>query len=132
MVLDTSAVLAILQNERERRAFSEALAAAETRAMSTATFVESSIVLEARYGADAVRDFDLLLSKAQIALVPLDAEQAHLARQAFRRFGKGRHPASFNLGDCFAYALARSLGEPLLFKGNDFRRSDVSCHPASS
>jgi ribonuclease VapC len=131
MVLDTSAVLAILQDEPERRAFTEALEAAETRAMSTANFVESSIVLEARYGPDGVRDFDLLLSKAQIALVALDVDQADLARQAFRRFGKGRHRASLNLGDCFAYALARSLGEPLLFKGDDFRHCDVPRHPAS-
>jgi ribonuclease VapC len=125
MVIDTSAVLAILQNETERRAINEAVEAADTRAMSVATLVESSIVLESRYGPDGVRDLDLYLAKAQVALVSVDAEQAHLARDAFRRYGKGRHRAGLNFGDCFSYALARSLAEPLLFKGDDFAQTDV-------
>jgi ribonuclease VapC len=131
MVIDTSAVLAILQNEPERRKFNEAIEAAETRSMSTASFIESSMILESRYGAEGVRDLDLLIAKAQISLVSVDEEQAHFARQAFQRYGKGRHPAGLNYGDCYSYALARSLDESLLFKGKDFPQTDIECHPAS-
>jgi ribonuclease VapC len=131
MVIDTSALLGILQNETERRTFNEAIEEAESRSLSTASFVEVSMIVESRYGADGVRDLDLFIAKAQITLVPVDAEQAHLARQAFRQYGKGRHPAGLNFGDCFSYALARSQGEPLLFKGNDFGKTDIECHPAS-
>jgi ribonuclease VapC len=131
MVIDTSAVLAILQNEPERRRFNEAIETADTRSMSTASFVESSMILESRYGADGVRDFDLFISKAQITLAPVDTEQAQLARRAFRVYGKGRHPAGLNFGDCFSYALAKSLDEPLLSKGEDFPQTDIECHPAS-
>jgi ribonuclease VapC len=132
MVLDTSAVLAILQNEPERRKFNEAIDAAETRSLSTASFVECSMIVESRYGADGVRDLDLLIAKAQISLAPVDEEQANLARRAFRKFGKGRHPAGLNFGDCFSYALSKALQEPLLFKGNDFSQTDVDCHPDSA
>jgi ribonuclease VapC len=125
MVIDTSAVLAILQNEPERRAINEAVEAADTRAMSVTALVECSIILESRYGPDAVRDLDLYIAKAQVALIPVDAEQAHLARDAFRKYGKGRHRAGLNFGDCFSYALARSLAEPLLFKGDDFAQTDL-------
>ncbi len=125
MVIDTSALLAILQDEPERRVFNEAVEAADTRSVSVASFVEVSIVIDSRYGPDGVRDFDLLLSKAEIQLVPVDSEQAFLARQAFRQYGRGRHAASLNFGDCFSYALAKSLGEPLLFKGEDFARTDL-------
>lgn len=131
MVIDTSALLAILQNEPERRRFNEAIEAADTRAVSTASFVESSMVLESRYGADGVRALDLFIAKARISLAPVDEDQAELARQAFRNYGKGRHPAGLNFGDCFSYALARSLDEPLLFKGNDFSQTDVESHPAN-
>jgi ribonuclease VapC len=131
MVIDTSALLAILQNELERRAFNEAIEAAETRFLSTASFVESSMIVESRYGADGIRDFDLFIAKAQLELVAVDVEQAHLARQAFRNFGKGRHPAGLNFGDCFSYALAHSLAETLLYKGTDFGRCDIESHPAS-
>jgi ribonuclease VapC len=120
MVLDTSALLAILRDEPERRAFNEAIEAADTKLMSVATFVEVSIVLEARHGAEAVRDLDLFLERAGIDLVPVDLEQARVARRAFSRFGKGRHRAGLNYGDCFSYALASVLGEPLLYKGDDF------------
>jgi ribonuclease VapC len=125
MVLDTSAVLAILLDEPERRTFNEAIEAADARRMSAATFVEVSIVLEARYGAEGLRDFDLLADRAGLEIVPVDLEQAQAARRAFSRFGKGRHPAGLNYGDCFAYALATVLGEPLLYKGEDFRQTDV-------
>jgi ribonuclease VapC len=131
MVVDTSALIAILQNVSERRKFNEAIEAAETRSMSTASFLETSIILESRFGADGVRDLDLFISKAQISLVPVDEEQAHMARDGFRKYGKGRHPAGLNYGDCFSYALARSRDDPLLFKGQDFLQTDVECHPAS-
>jgi len=131
MVLDTSAVLAILQDEPERRKFNEAIEAAETRSLSTASLVECSMIVESRFGADGIRDLDLLVAKAQISLAPVDEEQADLARRAFRKYGKGRHPAGLNFGDCFSYALSKALQEPLLFKGNDFSQTDVECHPAS-
>src|SRR5690348_4851386 len=132
MVLDTSAVLAILQDEPERRKFNEAIEAAETRSLSTASFVECSMIVESRFGADGIRALDLLIAKAQISLAPVDEEQADLARRAFRKYGKGRHPAALNFGDCFSYALSKALQEALLFKGNDFSQTDVDCHPSSS
>ncbi len=132
MVIDTSAILAILQDEPERRKFNEAIEAAETRSLSAASFVECSMILESRYGPDGVRDLDLLISKAHISLVSVDEDQANLARRAFREYGKGRHPAGLNYGDCFSYALSTALNEPLLFKGGDFSQTDVECHKASS
>jgi ribonuclease VapC len=131
MVVDTSALVAILQDEPERRKFNEAIEAAEARSISTASFLETSIILESRFGADGVRDLDLFIAKAQISLISVDEEQAHVARDGFRKYGKGRHPAGLNYGDCFSYALARSRDEPLLFKGQDFLKTDVECHPAS-
>ena len=125
MTIDTSALLAILQDEPERRAFNEAIEATDVRLMSVATFVEVSMVLEARQGAEGVRDLDLFIERAGIALVDVTAEQGRLARRAFARFGKGRHDAGLNYGDCFAYALAVARGEPLLFKGGDFAKTDV-------
>jgi len=126
MVIDTSALVAILQREPERRRFVEAIEAAESRLMSVATFVEISIVVEARHGAEGVRDLDHLISRAAIELVPVNAEHGQLARSAFARFGKGRHRAGLNFGDCFSYALARSTDEPLLYKGDDFEHTDVA------
>ncbi len=125
MVVDTSALLAILQDEPERRAFAELIEAAASCSMSVANLLESSLVIESRYGAEGLRDLDQLIEKARIELVPVDVEQLGIARRAFSRFGKGRHPAALNLGDCFAYALARALGEPLLYKGDDFARTDI-------
>lgn len=125
MVIDTSALLAILQDEPERRAFNEAIEAADGRAMSMANFVEASIVIECRYGAEGVRDLDLFLERAAIELVDVTLAQGHAARRAFARYGKGRHTAGLNFGDCFAYALAAERGEPLLFKGADFSKTDV-------
>jgi ribonuclease VapC len=126
MVIDTSALLAILLNEPERRPFNEALEAAESRVMSAATFVEVSMVIESRFGAEGIRDLDLFVDRAGIGLAAVDAEQAQVARRAFSRFGKGRHRAGLNYGDCFSYALAAVLGEPLLYKGNDFNQTDIS------
>jgi len=132
MVLDTSALLAILRDEPERRSFNEAIEESELRLLSVASFVETSIVLEARFGAEGVRDLDLLISKANLSLVDVDQEQAHHAREAYRRYGKGRHRAGLNFGDCFAYALASARHEPLLYKGADFRATDIASHTAST
>jgi ribonuclease VapC len=126
MVIDTSALLAILFNEPERRTFNEAIEAAESRWMSAATFVEVSMVVESRFGPEGLRDLDLFIERAGIELAVLDSEQAHAARRAFSRFGKGRHRAGLNYGDCFAYALASVLGQPLLYKGDDFAHTDVT------
>jgi ribonuclease VapC len=125
MVIDTSAIIAILSNEPERRAFNEAIERADFCIMSVASFVEASIVIESSRGYDGLRDFDLLLASAGIEIVPVDVEQAGTAREAFRRFGKGRHPAALNYGDCFSYALAKATRLPLLFKGNDFSATDL-------
>jgi ribonuclease VapC len=126
MVIDTSAILAILQDEPERRRFNEAIEAADARRMSVATWVEVSIVIEARFGAEGLAGLDLFADRSGIELVPVDGEQGGVARRAFSRFGKGRHPAGLNYGDCFSYALATVLGEPLLYKGNDFQKTDVT------
>ncbi len=131
MIIDTSVILAILSDEPERQVFNETIIKASYRGMSTAGFVESSIVLESRYGYDGVRDFDLFLSKAGIELVSVDIEQAQIARRAFKEYGKGRHPAGLNFGDCFPYALALSRNDTLLFKGNDFSKTDIKAHKYS-
>jgi ribonuclease VapC len=125
MVLDTSALLAILQDEPERRAFNLAIEAADSRVLSSASFVEASVVLEVRYGAEAARELDAFIARAGIVLIPVDAEQARVARLAFSRYGKGRHRAGLNFGDCFAYALALTRGESLLYKGDDFVHTDL-------
>ena len=124
-MIDTSAVLAILQDEPERTAFNARIAAADTRLLSAASLVELSIVLEARFGADGQGDLDLFLGTAEIEIVAVDRDQAELARRAFSRYGKGRHRAGLNFGDCFSYALAKGAGVPLLFKGNDFSYTDL-------
>ncbi len=125
MVIDTSALLAILQRESERRSFVEAIESVDSIRMSVASFVETSIVIESRYGAEGLRDLDRFISRASIEMIPVDQEQGHLARSAFSRFGKGRHRAALNYGDCFSYAAAIVLGEPLLCKGGDFLHTDV-------
>jgi ribonuclease VapC len=125
MIIDTSAFVAILQNEPERRRFNEAIEMADSRRVSAATFVEASIVVESRFGAEGPRALDRFIERAEIEITPVDVEQARVARDAFLRFGKGRHVAGLNFGDCFSYALARVLGEPLLYKGEDFARTDL-------
>ena len=125
MVIDTSAILAVLQREPEHRSFIEAIEAADFSRVSVASLVESSIVIESRYGAEGLRDLDRFISRAGIEIVAVDKEQGQLARSAFGRFGKGRHRAGLNFGDCFSYAAAVSLGEPLLCKGDDFIHTDV-------
>jgi ribonuclease VapC len=131
MILDTSALLAILQDEPERAVFAEAIEEADACSMSVVSFVECSIVLATWRGPDAVRDLDLLVGKASIRLIPVDADQADYARRAHRAFGRGNHAAGLNFGDCFSYALSKASGEPLLYKGDDFSRTDVERHPAS-
>ena len=126
MVVDTSALLAILLGEPERYDYIALLAGADDPLISTATLVEASIVMQARTGDEGVQDLDDLLAVAGVRPVAVDADQAVLARQAFARFGKGRAPAGLNFGDCFAYALARAMGRPLLFKGADFAQTDIS------
>jgi ribonuclease VapC len=125
MVVDSSALVAILSDEAERRAFIEILAAASVRLISAATLLETGIVMETRRGEHAGRELDLFLHRGKFEIVPVDADQVEIARSAFRRYGKGRHPAGLNFGDCFSYALARSRGDRLLFKGEDFARTDV-------
>lgn len=126
MILDTSALIAIFFEEPEADLFSQLIQAADRCAISAANFVELSMVLEAEVGDGAIRQCDMFLRRADIVIEPFTAEQALLARQAFHDFGKGRHPAKLNFGDCFAYALAKVTGEPLLFKGDDFRKTDVT------
>lgn len=126
MVIDTSALIAILGGQPERRAFIEAIERAGSRLMSTASFVEISIVIESRYGAEGLRDLDRFMRQSVIELVPVDLEEAHVARAAFSRFGKGRHRAALNCGDCFSYALSMVVGEPLLCKGGDFIYTDAA------
>jgi ribonuclease VapC len=126
MVLDTSAIIAILLDEPEREAFAEALETSGNRRISTVSLVEASIVIEARFGAAGIRELDLLLNEASVETVAFDQEQALLAREAYRLFGKGRHPAALNFGDCCTYALASTLGEPILYKGDDFSQTDIA------
>jgi len=131
MVLDSSALLAILLSERQRRAFVDAIDADPVRLMSTASFVECSIAVSSRRGPEGLRDLDQLVSRAGIQFEAVDAEQGGIARDAWQRFGKGRHAAALNFGDCFAYALAFVTGEPLLCLGQDFSLTDIARHPAS-
>ena len=125
MVVDSSAVLAILFDEPERDRFSDALAAAGVRLMSTVNALEAAVVVSSRKGPYGARELDLLLHRAEFDVVPFTADHLRLARDTYERYGKGHHPAGLNLGDCCAYALARHAGEPLLFKGDDFPRTDV-------
>ena len=129
MVSDTSALAAIFFGEPERQKFLQAIISASTRLISAATVLETGMVVESRLGDAAGRELDLFLIRANFQIVALDADQAELARSAWRQFGKGRHPAGLNYGDCFSYALAKWTGEPLLAKGNDFRLTDVAVLP---
>lgn len=125
MVIDTSALVAIFLGEPERKPFLENILLAETKLISAANSLETGIVLESRRGEAAGREFDLFVVRAGLEVVPVDGEQEEIARSAWRRYGKGRHAAGLNFGDCFAYALAKSTGQKLLAKGEDFRFTDV-------
>jgi len=125
VVIDTSALLAILLGAPERGKFLELLSESETRLLSAANALETAMVVESRRGEAAGRELDLFLHRTKIEIVAVDAEQFSIARFAWRKFGKGRHPAALNFGDCFAYALTKTSSEPLLAKGEDFRRTDL-------
>ena len=125
MIVDTSALLAILFREVGFEAFDTAIAQASSCRISAAGFVEVSIVVELRGGDRGLRQCDALFREGRISIEPVTEEQAYSARQAYSDYGKGRHPANLNFGDCFSYALAKATGEPLLFRGDDFRKTDV-------
>ena len=127
MIVDTSALIAILRDEPEGAACAEAIEAAPCRRISAASFVEAAIVIDGSRDPVASRRFDDLVKEAQLGIEAVTESQAGIAREAYRDFGRGSgHPARLNFGDCFAYALAREMGEPLLFKGDDFSHTDIA------
>ena len=125
MVIDTSAIVAILFAEADAELFARAIALDPMRLISAGTVLECCLVVESELGEEGDRELDLLLLRAGIETIPFNAEQLAIARQAFRLFGKGRHPAGLNYGDCFSFALSKASGEPLLFKGSDFPKTDI-------
>ncbi|MDB5440087.1 MAG: PilT protein domain protein [Caulobacteraceae bacterium] len=125
MVIDSSALIAILQGEPEEPAFRQAIRTARSRLLAAPTRVEASMVALGRAGEPGLAQMQALIERLDLEVVPFSDEQARLATDAFRRFGKGRHPAGLNFGDCLAYALAQATGEALLFKGGDFAATDV-------
>ncbi len=125
MVIDTSAVLAILFLEPEAEAFAQAVEKNQVRLISAANVLEAGIIVETRRGEPGGREFDLFIHKAQLEIVAVDQHQAEIARAAYRKYGKGIHPAKLNFGNCFSYALAKATGEPLLYKGQDFSATDI-------
>jgi len=126
VIVDTSALVAILTQEPEAGAFADALARADAPSLSAATYVETAVVIDARRDPALSRAFDRFLDENRFAVEPVTPAQAKIAREAYRDFGRGSgHPARLNFGDCFAYALARDKNLPLLFKGDDFRHTDV-------
>lgn len=125
MVIDTSALVAIFLGEPERKLFLDHILQAETKLLSAANSLETGIVLEARRGEAAGREFDLFVLRAKLEIVAADIEQIEIARSAWRKYGKGRHQAGLNFGDCFAYALAKFSGHKLLAKGEDFSFTDI-------
>ncbi len=125
MILDSSAIIAILRAESEATDFARAIFSADERRVSAVSYVEAAVVIDSGKDAVASRRFDEFFRVARIAVEAVSPHQAEIARQAYRDFGKGRHKAGLNFGDCFAYALAKEMDQPLLFKGNDFRHTDV-------
>jgi ribonuclease VapC len=127
MIIDASAIIAILRNEPEARSYAEAIASTSSRRVSAVNYVEAAVVIDGSRDPVASRRFDDLFREAQLVVEPVTEAQARIAREAYRDFGKGSgHPAGLNFGDCFAYALAKATGEPILFKGDDFTHSDLS------
>ena len=127
MIIDTSALMAILRNEPEGAIFANAIQAAAVRRISAANYVETAAVIDASRDPIASRRFDDLLREARCVIEPVTEAQAHIAREAYRDFGRGSgHPARLNFGDCFAYALTKAMDEPLLFKGTDFSHTDIT------
>jgi len=130
MIVDTSALIAILCDERDAMSYAEAIANAAVRRISAANYVETAAVIDASHDPIASRRFDDLLREARLVIEPVTEAQARIARAAYRDFGRGGgHPARLNFGDCFAYALAKAKNEPLLFKGDDFAHTDVTPAP---
>ena len=125
MILDTSALVAILYREPEAASFIQRIHDAESCRVSVATYVELSMVIEKQLGPEGMQQAEAFFRRAEIVIEPVTVEHGHLARQAFLDFGKGRHKAGLNFGDCFSYALSKAAGEPLLFKGDDFSRTDI-------
>ncbi len=125
MVVDTSIIIAILMDEPDAIALTKVLSKTSPKFISAATLFETAIVIETRNGTAGGQKLDELIQRAQIQVMPVTLEQTNAARQAYRTFGKGRHPASLNFGDCFSYALAKVTGHSLLFKGNDFNQTDI-------
>src|SRR6516162_955123 len=132
MIIDSSAIIAVLLDEANAADIARAIEASSQRLLSAANLLEASIVIASRKGEAGGRELDLLIYPAAIEIVAVDQDQAELARIAWRRFGKGRHPAGLNYGDCFAYALARTRQLPLLFQGDDFSRTDIDIVPLLS
>jgi ribonuclease VapC len=127
VIVDTSALVAILRDEADAKTFAMAIAGADRRRLSAANYVETAIVIDGSRNPIASRHFDDLLREAEIVIEPVTEEQAKIAREAYRDFGRGSgHPAGLNFGDCFAYALAKALHEPLLFKGDDFVHTGIA------
>ena len=126
MVIDTSALVAMLGDEPEAERFEAAVEADHVRLMSTASYLETAIVIESRFGEPGGRELDLWIHRAAVDLVAVHPEQAEAARVAYRKYGKGRHRAGLNYGDCFSYALAKISAQPLLFKGDDFPHTDIA------
>ena len=126
IVIDSSALVAIFLNEPERAPFIDLILSADKRLLSAATLVEAAVVLESRTSLIVVRELDLFLHESGIEVVSVDSTQADRARMAFRKFGKGRHPAALNFGECFTHALAVVSGEPVLAKGNEFRLAGLA------
>jgi ribonuclease VapC len=126
MMIETSALTAILLNEPEALRLVNAISVCPTRRLPSSCLFEASIIQLGRKGDDGLRNLDLFLARARIEVVPFTESHAGIAREAFRRFGKGRHPAGLNFGDCMAYALAKETGEELLFKGTDFALTDIA------
>jgi len=125
MILDTSAMVAILYREPEAAAFAQHIHDADICRISVASYVELSMVVEKQLGPEGLRQAEAFFRRAGVAIEPVTVEQGELARRAFLDFGKGRHKAGLNFGDCFSYALAKAMGEPLLFKGSDFVETDI-------
>ena len=127
MIIDASALIAILRDEPEARTFAKAIAGTNIRRVSAVNYVEAAAVIDASRNPVASRRFDDLFREADLIIEQVTEAQARIAREAYRDFGKGSgHPAGLNFGDCFAYALAKTTGEPILFKGDDFSRTDLS------
>lgn len=127
MVIDSSALIAILEAEQEAELFAETIKMDSIRLISAFSVVETTIVIESRRGEEGVKELGLLLQKATVEIISVTAEHAATACEAYHNYGKGRHPAKLNFGDCFSYAAAKLNSEPLLFKGYDFSKTDIRC-----